>query len=204
MLDLKAYREECSRLTLGEEKQKEIIIMAENTKKHTLGRNARMALVAAAVAAALGITVSAAEIPAVREFFTAFVTVTVKDGGDFASGINIPPVSVEERSGRTILLLDGTETDVTYALDKDGEYRVVGEGYEVVVDKNGVAVVTAYGKDGAQITVSTDDRHMPREGITVYEVTSDVETDAMQVSGMSTYNIVTDENGSVSVTDANQ
>ena len=103
MFDPRSYREACDRMTLDAEKIEEMIAMTENTSKKTVRRPARVALLAAAVVAALGITASAAELPAVQEFFaTIFVTVA-SDG----AGLNLPSVAVEEREGRSILLVDG-------------------------------------------------------------------------------------------------
>ncbi len=105
MFDQKSYCEACDRLTLSTEKTEEMIAMTENMNKKTVRRPVRVALVAAAVAAALGITASAAELPAVKEFFaTIFVTVAVD--GD-AAGLNLPNVAMEERDGRSILIIDG-------------------------------------------------------------------------------------------------
>ena len=105
MFDPRSYHEACDRMTLSAEKIEEMIAMTENTSKKTVRRPARVALLAAAVVAALGITASAAELPAVQEFFaTIFVTVA-SDG----AGLNLPSVAVEEREGRSILLVDGEE-----------------------------------------------------------------------------------------------
>ena len=119
MFDPKLYCNDCDRLCLDEEKIKEMVTMTENQKK-PVHRPARVALVAAALAAALGITASAAEIPAIKEFFTTmFITIAIKD--DPALGLSLPTVSVEEREGRRILVVNEDEVDVTDALVLKGE-----------------------------------------------------------------------------------
>ena len=152
MFDPRSYREACDRMTLDAEKIEEMIAMTENTSKKTVRRPARVALLAAAVVAALGITASAAELPAVQEFFaTIFVTVA-SDG----AGLNLPSVAVEEREGRSILLVDGEETDITDALAQEGGYLYEGDGFEVAVNENGVAMVTAYDDNGMSVSYSTE------------------------------------------------
>ena len=111
MFDPRSYHEACDRMTLSAEKIEEMIAMTENTNKKTVRRPARVALLAAALVAALGITASAAELPAVQEFFaTIMVTVT---SDSVAAGLKMPDVAMEEREGRSILVVDGEETDVT-------------------------------------------------------------------------------------------
>ena len=67
MFDPKTYRDLCDRLILDTEKIEEMIVMTENqNKKTTSHRPIRVALIAAALAAALGVTASAAELPAVK------------------------------------------------------------------------------------------------------------------------------------------
>lgn len=210
MFDRKSYCKACDRITLDAGKIEEMITMTENTSKKSVHRPARVVLVAAALAAALGITASAAEIPAVKEFFTSiFVTITVK--GEEVNGFNIPGVAVEERDGRSILLVNGEETDITEALAQDKEYIYEGDGFRVVVDENGVAVVTAYGTDGTVISYSTEDLS---GGTVVYEVTSDLETEegfrvqAIDGAGsgfdLAEYEITADKNGAVTVVAADE
>lgn len=209
MLERKLYCEACDRLTLDAGKIEEMIIMTENQEKKAHRFPKRAALVAAALAAALCVTAAAAEVPAVQEFFTSiFVTITVK--GEEVNGFNIPSVAVEERDGRSILVVNGQETDVTDALAQNGEYRFEGDGFEVVVDENGVAVVTAYGTDGTVITYSTEDLS---GGTVVYEVTSDLEMEEVRVQAVDSdgggfdlaeYEIVADQNGVVTVVAADE
>ena len=125
MFDPKSYCKACDRLSLDEDKIKEMIVMTENQKK-PVHRPVRVALVAAALAVALGITASAAEIPAVKEFFTTmFITITTKDGSPL--GLSLPEVTVEEREGRRILVVNEDRVDVTDALAQKGEYLYEGD-----------------------------------------------------------------------------
>ncbi len=155
MFDLKSYRKACDRMTLDAEKIEEMIAMSENMSKKSIRRPARMAAVAAALVAALGITASAAELPAVKEFFaTVFVTVTTNDGK--LADMSIPTMAVEERDGRTFLLLDKEEIDVTDALNRDGKYVHEGGDYTVEVDESGSARMTVLcGEDGEVMTFTT-------------------------------------------------
>lgn len=210
MFDPKLYREACGRMTLDAGKIEEMITMTENTSKKPNRRPARVALVAAALVAALGITAAAAaEIPAVQEFFTTiFVTVSTNDDG--AKGFNIPSVAVQERDGRTILLVNGEETDVTDALAQSKEYLYEGDGFQVAVDENGVAVITAYGTDGTVVSFSTEGES---EDHVVYEITTNTEEEsAVTVTAVDnpedvswgTYHVTTDQNGAVVVKEAEE
>lgn len=217
MFDPRAYREACDRVTLDTGKIEEMITMTENQEKRTPRRLARGALVAAAMAAALCVTAAAAELPAVKEFFaTVFVTVSTK--GDPALGLKLPNVAVEERDGRTVLVVDEEKIDVTEALTRKGEYLYEGDGFEVAVDKNGVAVVTSYGENGMTVTYSTQDTDA-RGGMVYkvdtedpgtvdgqggshedYQVVVDVEApEGAETEGMTVYNVVTDASGAVQV-----
>lgn len=213
MFDPRSYRKACDRMTLDAEKIEEMILMTKNQKKRTMGRRPmRVAMLAAAVVAALGITASAAEIPAVKEFFaTIFVTVTSDD-----ASLNLPSVAVEEREGRSILIVDGEETDVTDALAREGGYLYEGDGFQVAVDENGVAMVTSYGDDGTTVSWSTEGG-ATRDGV-VYTVTADDKDESYhnytiigevegaelpaEADGMATYEITTDGDGVISVRSA--
>ncbi len=217
MFDPKSYRNACDRMILDAEKIEEMIAMTEHTSNKSARRPARVMLVAAALVAALGITASAAEIPAVQEFFTTmFITISTKD--DPALGLSLPSVAVEERNGRRILLVNEDEVDVTDALAQKGEYLYEGDGFQVAVDKNGEAVVTSYGSDGMTVTYSTEAGtksgvvyHVAGEGEASYgdyTVSVDVVgTDAPEMTdtdAMSTYDIVTDETGALCISPATE
>lgn len=198
MFDPKLYRKACDRMTLDAGKIEEMIFMTENqNNKKAVRRPVRVVLVAAALAAALGITASAAEIPAVREFFAnVFVTVSVTDGS--FEGLEVPTMAVERREGRTLLILDQEEIDVTDALARDGEYLYEGEGYEVHVDADGVAVLTARSTDGED-TLSFSTGPNTGDGPVSYNVMTEEGVDPQVQTGL--YNIVTDDAGSVDVID---
>lgn len=197
MFDPKLYREACDRMVLSAEKMEEMITMTENTSKKTIRHPSRVAMVAAALVAALGITASAAELPAVQEFFASvFVTVTVADGT--FEGLSVPTMAVEKREGRTLLILDQEEIDVTDALAKDGEYLYEGKGYEVRVDADGVAVLTAYDDGGGNI-LSFSVAPNAGDGPVTYNVMAEGDEDPAVQTGV--FNIVTDGSGSVDVID---
>lgn len=194
MLDIKGYQKACDRLTLDTETLEEMIEMVENQKKKVLRRPTRVALVAAALVAALGITASAAELPAVQQFFArVFVTVNTDDG--IFTGLEVPTVAVDKREGRTILLLDEEEIDVTDALAKDGEYLYEGEGFEVRMDADGVAVLTAKSSDG-EVILSFSTEPGAQSDVVDYTVSTNVEEEVE----VGIYTVVADENSnSVSV-----
>lgn len=196
MLDMRDYKNACDRLRLDTETLEEMIEMTENQTKRVWGRPARAMLVAAALVAAMAVTASAAELPAVQQFF-AKVFVTVNTDGAL-EGLAIPDLAVEEREGRTILLLDGAEIDVTDDLNRAGEYLYEGEDYEVRVDGDGVAVLTAYGKDGEVVlSFST------RKGDAGDKVNYNVEVDPdLDIDKLGSYTVVDDETtGDITVTD---
>lgn len=207
MFDRKSYCEACGRLTLDAGKIEEMIIMTENQEKKAHRFPKRAALVAAALAAALCVTAAAVEVPAVQEFFaTVFVTITTND--NVAAGITLPSVAVEEREGRSILVVNGEETDITDALAQDGGYLYEGDGFQVQVDEHGVAIITSYGADGTVVTYSTK----TSEGQdVVYNVTATgADGEPFTVTAADTpgdvswgvYNIVTDPSGAMEVQSA--
>lgn len=210
MFDRSSYCKDCARMTLGADKIEEMISMTENQEKKALRFPKRAALVAAALAGALCLTAAAAEVPAVQKFFsTVFVTISAKDG--VATGLIIPSVAVEEREGRTLLIVDGEETDVTDALTKDGKYLYKGDGFEVEVDEHGEAIVTAYGSDGTVVSYSTQ---TPEGQDVVYTVTGEDENgqpvtfltsdDAEDVVSWGEYNVVVDPSGAMEVAPAGE
>ncbi len=136
MFDTNKYRNVCGQVHLDAEKLEEMIAMTENTNpKKRLTRPMRTALIAAACVAALCVTALAA-VPAVQQLFTTY-TVTVKSDGDLKTAITVPPMSLEDRDGRSILTVDGEEIDVTDAFAKDGKYTFEREGAAITVDSEG-------------------------------------------------------------------
>ena len=124
------------------------------------------------------------------------MTVNVTDGS-FA-GVNIPTMAVEERDDRMILILDQEEIDVTEALAEKGEYLYEGESYEVRVDAEGVAVLTAYSADGESVLSFSTGPNVGGDLVS-YNVVAGGEVDDVDVG---VYTIVADEAmGSVDVID---
>ena len=91
------------------------------------------------------------------------------DDGSKMSALRYPEVAVEERDDRTILIVDGVETDVTQALTDQGEYLYeCGEGEEqaqvrVYLDEQGAPrLMTSFftagedGGTGAVVVVPAD------------------------------------------------
>lgn len=196
MFDPRSYREACDTLALDTEKIEEMILMTENSSKKTQSRPARVALVAAAMAAALCVSAAAAELPAVKEFFaTVFVTVKTDEG--MLSGMNIPAMAVEEREGRTFLLLDEEEIDVTDAIADGGEYLYEGEDFTVRVDADGEATLTVpCGEDGKAISITT------RPGMKDEKATYNVVTDSDGTLKTGVYEVTSSENSeAVSIVD---
>lgn len=193
---MRDYKTACDRLVLDTETLEEMIEMTEKQTKRVWGRPARMALVAAALVAALGITAGAAELPAVQQFF-ARVFVTVKTDDGVLAGLSIPALAVEEREGRTLLLLDDREIDVTDELARAGEYLYEGEDYEVRVDSDGVAVLTAYGQEG-EVVLSFSTRKGDAGDKVNYNVEVDPEVDGDKLGS---YTVEADETtGDITVT----
>ena len=132
MFNPKVYRDICSEMRVSEETIEEVIAMTQNSKR-SVRRPLRLGLVAAAVATALVISVSAAGGGEFLEGIVATIRSSttvgeyredlVMEGGEQIVALRFPEVSVEERDGRTILVVDGVETDITDAMAQDGTYR---------------------------------------------------------------------------------
>lgn len=153
MFDLNAYKNDCDRLTLSRDTLEEMIAMTEQKKTKSF-RTVRVALLAAALAAVLGITAAATDGPIkdmIQEFFVTY-TVTEKSDGvfgftsdeglDMGTAIEIPTMAYTEKDGRKIFALDGKEIDVTEAMEKDGYYEQEIEGAALRVTADGVATIT--------------------------------------------------------------
>lgn len=166
MFEQEHYRDRCSQLHLSEEKLQEVIHMTKPNQKHTLRRPMRLGLIAAALCALMAVGVSAANPEILEEIVMSIRSVvvvsqyqeelTMEDGSQMTS-LTFPDVSVEERDGRTILLVNGEETDITEALAEDGRYvwEDMDNGSQarvtVTLDEDGkpvwVADVAAAGED---------------------------------------------------------
>ena len=169
MFEPNQYRELCSELHVSEEKLEEVIQMTEQEKKRKFHRPMRLGLVAAAVAAMLVVTVTyltSLRDAAVAGEAWADSPVNTEEG---TGGLCLPEASLEERDGRTILIVDGVETDVTQALTDQGEYLYeCGEGEEqaqvrVYLDEQGAPrLMTSFftagedGGTGAVVVVPAD------------------------------------------------
>lgn len=153
MFDLNAYQKDCDRLTLSRDTLEEMIVMTE--QKKTKGfRPVRVALLAAALAAALSITAAATDGPIkdmIQEFFVSYTFTEKSDGGvgitaiggeDMMTGTMLPTMAYAERDGRKIFTLNGEEIDVTEAMEKDGYYEQELEGATLRVTADGVATIT--------------------------------------------------------------
>lgn len=175
MFDPERYREECSELKLSGEKLQEMITMTEKTKR-TVRRPMRVALIAAALVAALGITAGAASSDAVQDFFTTIrfsISDAALDGEGIYSVPEMPEVRVGTRGDRVILTLDGEETDITDTLDKDGSYVYEKEteagGYEVTVKDDLTWSVTAYTADHETVVTFTSAEDSGEDGVSYSE-----------------------------------
>lgn len=136
MFDTNKYRKACAQTKLDAQKLEEMIAMTENTNsKKRLSRPMKTALIAAACVAALCITAFAA-VPAVQQLFTTY-TVTYRSSEGMKTAIAIPPMSLAEKDGRTILTVDEEEIDVTDAFAKEGKYSFQYEDATITVDSEG-------------------------------------------------------------------
>lgn len=170
MFDREEYKRACSGLTLGQGKLEEMIVMTENQNKKRTVRPVRVVLLAAALAAVLGVTALAAN-PAVQEqikdFFMSFSYVSTGDtpgsfsvtlegdpeGGDLLQTINaVPEMAYEVRDGRNIFTIGGEERDVTGAMEKDGCYETAGEGYTLKLLPDGTALLELTDGEGNRVT----------------------------------------------------
>lgn len=141
MFNPKSYREICSELKAPEETLLEVLKMKDRTQLK-VRKPARVLLVAAAMVAALAITVSAANPGAVQEIIFSIRSAvqvddykqkpTADDGTSIAL-VTVPEISLQERDGRNILAVDGEEVDITDTLAQDGAYQHVADGFTVDV-----------------------------------------------------------------------
>ena len=189
MFDREDYQNACARLTLGTEKLEEMIAMTENTKKKkVLSRPLRVALIAAACVAALGVTAFAAA-PAIQNLFTSYV-VTIKDGEDLE--VVVPPsIETYSEDGHNYLVVNGETTDITEALDKDGQFVLQDEsGHEIKVTEDGWISVSG-GGDVDFSFKSAAGEDFKADG--AYVITGDDWADREVTTGF--YHAVTDTDG---------
>ena len=131
MLDRRSYLDTISSLRADPDKLEEIIKMKENDRRHIPHSLRPVAAVAAALAL-LGISVGAVNTEPVQEFLY-HISTAVQVGVDLTI-YHMPEVSLEDRDGRAILLLDGEETDITDALAQDGHYTFQQQSEGTVLD----------------------------------------------------------------------
>lgn len=142
MFNRRSYLDTISALRADPDKLEEIIKMKEQNRRH-IPHPLRPMAAAAAALALLGISASAVNTEPVQEFLYHISTavqvgvfrqdVTTEDGMDLTI-YRIPEVSLEDREGRAILLMDGEETDITDALTQDGRYTLQQESEGTVLD----------------------------------------------------------------------
>ena len=132
MMDQKLYQDTFSRLRPSEDKVQEVKKMAGEKKSRRLGR---AVLTVAAACVALCVSAGAADAAtdgALREWVEMTIVSTLKindyksvdtmDDGSTMTVIDMT-ADVEERDGRTILIVPGEEVDITDDLARDGVYR---------------------------------------------------------------------------------
>ena len=100
MFEPNQYRELCSELHVSEEKLEEVIQMTEQEKKRKFHRPMRLGLVAAAVAAMLVVTVSAANSEAIMTYLTSLRDAAVAGEYGGGDGRTVPPGGVPGGAGR--------------------------------------------------------------------------------------------------------
>lgn len=150
MFDPKLYREACRELRAPEDKIEEIIAMTEKTNKKRI-RPLRTALIAAAAVAMMVVSVAAANPEGFQEFVGNIASVIQIDkyrtdwilaNGEQVATFEIPTVSVDNRGGRAILVVDDRDAaDITDALAREGryEYDEVTEKTQLHIEVEGTA-----------------------------------------------------------------
>lgn len=145
MIDQKLYQETFSRLCASDEAKKEVLLkMQEKSNKKRLPKVLRGVLIAAALTAALAVTVSAANTNMLEDIL---LTLVFSDGihermvdeeGNEYNFISIGG-GTEVRDGRVIFSGMGEELDITDALEADGVFTKTydADGMEVVVTITG-------------------------------------------------------------------
>lgn len=196
MFDKERYQNACARLTLGQEKWEEIITMTENTRaKKRLSRPVKAVLIAAACVAALTVTAMAA--PAVQQLFLTYTITYVDDSTQTA--FTMPTLALEQREDRSILTVDGMETDVTDAFAQDGQYTMVVDGATITVKPDGmVEVQMDKGGESGPITYTfnlSEDAPLTGVGSVKIATEGDVDSDAF-----GSYEVTVDENDNIQVT----
>lgn len=173
MFEPNTYRELCRELHASPDKIEEVIAMTREKSSKRL-RPLRAALMAAAVLAVMVVGVGAANPEGVQELFYNIASIIQVDqyrhdlttvDGEKVTVFSIPEASVENRSGRAILVIDGKDAaDITDALQGQGFYTyesISEEGTHLTVRVEGTAEnwtadVTIGNPDGPAYTFSSD------------------------------------------------
>lgn len=162
MFDPNVYYELCSEMELSEDKLEEMIRMTEHGKKHDARRPLRLGIAAAAVAALLVVSVSAAG-PAIRDFILGVQTgIYIADesvDGTMAVEKALD-VRVEQEEDSLFLVVDGEKIDITEALASEGTYvwtkEHEGGSYQVTVAADGSYTIDMLDADGEKIPMDAD------------------------------------------------
>ncbi len=197
MFDPKMYRNACDRLTLDAEKLEEMIAMTENTNaKKRLSRPMKTVLIAAACVAALTVTAMAA--PVVQQLFMTY-TITYADDST-QTAFTMPTLALAEREGRSILTVDGVETDVTDAFAQDGQYVLEMDKATITVKPDGmVEVQMAGGAESGPITYTFNlNEDAPITGVGNVKVASEGDVDS---DGLGSYEVTVNEDGELELAD---
>lgn len=148
MFDPKLYREACRELRAPEDKIEEIIAMTEKTNKKKI-RPLRTALICAAAAAMMVVSVAAANPEAAEELWYRVMDIVqigqyrseiVGENGEHMTLMSIPEAAVENKDGRAVLVIAGEQTiDITDALASEGRYvyEDTDEGAHLVITVTG-------------------------------------------------------------------
>ena len=148
MFEPNQYRELCSELHVSEEKLEEVIQMTEQEKKRKFHRPMRLGLVAAAVAAMLVVTVSAANSEAIMTYLT-----SLRDAAVAGEAWADSPVNTEEGTGGLRLpeasLEEREQAQVRVYLDEQGAPRLMTSFFTAGED-GGTGAVVVVPADGEE------------------------------------------------------
>lgn len=157
MFSQDSYRNACRRLTLDRDKLEEMISVTEGKKKKPMGRACRVVLIAAALTAALAVTAVAANFEEIQQLFLTY-TITVSDDADLTTAAVLPTFRLEEREGKTFLVVGEEVVDVTAAVAGGEAYTYTAQdgSYAVTVQAGGQLTATVYDKDGGEVYSFSD------------------------------------------------
>lgn len=132
MFEPKLYRDACRELRLPEEKIQEMIAMTTDSKKK-IRRPLGMGVAIAATLALLTVGASAAANPEMAQAITFRISSVLQVGalrqdmttetGETVTALKVPDARIEDRDGRAVLVVMDQETDITDALEEEGQYE---------------------------------------------------------------------------------